>query len=200
MLYIVVVGKDQASVDKFFADSPAVSKEISGCIVGIANGSPGTGLGKLGNIYLQRARVTGYSVFGLCHADCTFGPGALGIFEQTALSGKVAGIVGRDIRGGYRWANGAGIGPGPVSTLDCSCIFFRTDIGLCFDDLVFASHHCVVEDFCIQASYRGIESVVPAADASHRGESTQRPEWQKEYWHYRGLLERKWPGREFRTT
>lgn len=200
MLYLVVVGKDQQSIEKFFADSPAVRTETPGQVVAIANGSPGRGLGKLGNAHLPRARLLGHSVFGLCHADCTFGPGALAVFVETARNRALAGIVGRDLQGQYRWCNGAAAGPGPVSTIDGSCLFIPTSLSLRFDDSRFDSHHCVVEDYCLQAEEIGVPRIIPAAAASHCGESTQRPEWQREYWHYRGVLNEKYSGRLYATT
>lgn len=201
MLYLLVVGKDEASLDAFKAGSPGIDLPNDFLALAlVANGSPGIGLGKLANLALRKAKEAGAHVFGVCHADCTFGPGALGAFRLAALEGSIAGIVGRDNKGDYHWANGQGVGPGEVSTLDgCSC-FFRVDSGLRFDEATFDSHHCCVEDLCLQAAARGIKSIVPAADASHRGESTSRPEWQKAYWHYRGKLDRKWDGFVFRTT
>ena len=200
MIYLCIVGKDQESVDRFFRDSPAVARKSGDEIVGIANGSPGLGLGYIGNAHLGEAAKRGADVFGLCHADCTFGPGALDVFEATTREGKLAGIVGRDILGAYHWSNGSANGPGEVSTLDGSCIFMPTRIALRFDVAHFNSHHCVVEDFCLQAQALEIPSVVPAANASHRGESTQHTGWQRDYWHYREILSLKWIGHNFQTT
>jgi hypothetical protein len=60
-------------------------------------------------------------VFGLCHADAVFGPGALDAFVAEAMRGAVCGIVGIDLAGLYRcsfesrrdsWWQGEGAGRG----------------------------------------------------------------------------------------
>jgi hypothetical protein len=141
-----------------------------------------------------------HGILGLCHADCTFGPGALESFAACAAAGKVCGIVGIDCDRNYRWSNGGERGPGLVSTLDSCCVFMRADLGLRFDETTFDGLHCHVEDLCLQAAARGIPVVVPAADASHVGASTFNPEWQAEYRVYRERLARKWEGTRFETT
>ena len=144
--------------------------------------------------------LLGQAVIGLCHADCSFGPGALESFAVCAAAGNVCGIVGIDLDRNYRWSNGGERGPGPVSTLDSCCVFLRADLGLRFDEVTFDGLHCHVEDLCLQAHARGIPVVVPAASASHVGESTFNPEWQAEYRVYRERLARKWEGTRFETT
>lgn len=201
MLHLLVIGKDRASLESFLDGSDAAGiEDPSRVIYLIENGSPGVGLGKLANRHILLAKQEGASVFGVCHADCTFGPGAFDAFERSAMQGYIAGIVGRDLQGRYHWSNGQANGPGIVSTLDGSCCFFRIDSALRFDEATFDSHHCCVEDLCLQAAAKGIGSIVPAAVASHRGESTQSPRWQAAYWHYRAKLERKYSGVKFMTT
>lgn len=143
-------------------------------------------LAAIGNEWLDK---TDCEVFGLCHTDVTFGPGALDIFYAYAAAGEVCGIVGVDADRNYRWARA---GTAPVSTLDACAVFFRKDFGLRFDAETFDGFHCHVEDLCLAARDRGIQVVVPAADADHRGASTSSRGWQADCTKYRNLLRAKW--------
>lgn len=141
-------------------------------------------------------------VFGLCHADCTFGPDALAVFTQVALSGKVCGTVGVNMGREYIWGKDIpeAFEVRDISTLDSCCVFFRRDLGLRFDEQTFDGFHCHVEDLCLQAHAKGIPVVVPAAKADHVGGSTADPVWQKDYRFYRSRLAEKWKGTRFETT
>lgn len=155
------------------------------------------GYGAIGNTYLEAPAA---QVLGLCHADTGFGPGAIAALADAAAGGALAGVAGRVAGGGIRWCDGAGEGPGPVSTLDSCAIFLRPDLGLRFDTETFDGLHCCVEDLCLQARAAGVPSVVPAAQAGHRGQSTFDPRWQAEYRGYRQRLADKWRGVRFETT
>jgi hypothetical protein len=201
-LCLLVIGKDQES----FKDWSWPTESLSFLQVQYAN-IKGDSSAAIGNEYLGKTKQT---VFGMCHADCSFGPQAILTFYETALQGKVCGIVGRDPGKGNRWCSATkdipglvwSLRPGPVSTLDSSSIFFRTDLGLSFDEEVFDGFHCYVEDVCLQAQSQGIQVVVPAANASHRGDSTFDPQWQQDYKKYRSRLQQKWSssGMKFETT
>lgn len=158
-------------------------------------------------------------IFGLCHADTYFGPGALDAFAQCAGEGNVCGVVGMNPdlkedspgrnpgatkqtqRWGEVWSNQ---NPGPVSTLDSASVFFRRDSGLRFDSVNLDGMHLHVEDLCLQASQlKGMPVVVPAANASHIGNPNLQ-DW-NDWWHadYRKYYERfreKWKGVRYGTT
>ncbi len=166
------------------------------------------------------------AVFGLCHADMVFKDGSLQAFYDCAMTGAVCGACGRSFRyqDAWKWAGGdssyvwskdwgrptvrqldAGYpanpnGPCPVSTLDSSCIFFRRDLGIRFDEATFDGFHCHGEDICLQAQARGIPVLVPAADAWHACPDVNGPNWGKERDVYYRKLKAKWPQREFTTT
>jgi hypothetical protein len=207
-LTLVYIAKDQAGLDFFslrhfrFHGAPQVDVEY----IGWANDA-GSPLSKIANEMLDRCKSP---VFGLCHADAVFGPGALDAFVAEAMRGAVCGIVGRTIEGLYRvsrrpmrdsWWDGKArmAGPGPVSTLDCMAVFFRRDLGLRFDEETFDGFHCHVEDLCLQAHARGIPVTVPLADAHHRNH-TQSWAFLADYRRYRLKLTEKWAGTEFQTT
>lgn len=192
-LTLVVIGKDRASLEAFDQSACDVATLVS-------NGA-GEPISRLANRHLDNCHTT---IFGLCHADVRFGMGALATFAAVALKGSVCGIVGRDLAGDYRCAfqktrDGRFAGPGPVSTLDGMAVFFRTDLGLRFDEQTFDGMHCHVEDLCLQARARDISIVVPEADAAHI-EHIQAPGWVEDYCRYRAALVRKWAGVEFATT
>lgn len=151
-------------------------------------------LSKIGNLILDRQVGT---VIGICHADTSFGPGALETFAEAALDGSVVGIVGVDLQRVYHWSKD---NPGQVSTLDSCSVFFRRDLGLRFDEQTFDGLHCHVEDLCLQAQAKRIPVIVPAAQASHIGQSTDNPQWQGDYAKYRARLAMKWRGVRFETT
>jgi len=157
-------------------------------------------------------------VFGLCHADVTFGPGALDALAECAGGGAVCGVVGMnpDLKEGDPGANPGATrknqrwgevwayqNPGPVSTLDSAAVFFRRDSGLRFDPINFDGMHCHVEDLCLQAHAKGMPVVVPAANATHQS-NPKLQDW-SDWWHtdyrkYRQRLDQKWTGVRFGTT
>lgn len=157
-------------------------------------------------------------IFGLCHADVIFGPGALDALAKCAGAGAVCGVVGMnpDLKEGAPGANpGANRqnqrwgevwayqNPGRVSTLDSAAVFFRRDSGLRFDAMNFDGMHCHVEDLCLQAHAKGIPVVVPAADATHIGNpglQSWDDWWHSDYRKYRQRLGEKWAGVRFGTT
>ena len=164
-------------------------------------------------------------VFGLCHADMEFGPGSLQAFYDCAMTGAVCGACGRsfsycDASQGYPgdtsyvWSKDWGhpnerqlrngypanpTGPCAVSTLDSSCIFFPTNLGLGFDAATFDGFHCHGEDLCLQAQSRGIPVVVPAANAWHASPDKNGPNWGKERDVYLHKMKAKWPHIPFVT-
>ena len=201
-LFLVVVGKDNADVLAFDQRSMAGNVDVR-----FKANLAGEPLSKIANWYLDLSVAP---VFGLCHADACFGPGALEAFTAEAMRGAVCGIVGVDLAGVYhcsynsdrdRWWKGDMriAEPGQVSTLDCMAVFFRRDLGLRFDEDIFDGLHCHVEDLCLQAHARGIPVTVPAADAHHRNHK-QAPEFLADYRKYRSRLAQKWAEVEFRTT
>jgi len=148
-------------------------------------------LSRLANQYIETSNST---VFGLCHADCTFGPGSLERFSKVAMEGAVCGIVGIDLSRQYRWCREQRIGrPVVVSTLDCCSVFFRRDSGLRFDERL-DGFHAHVEDLCLQAQARGIPVVVPYANAGHSEQSGGDTRWFADCLRYRAQVRAKWPG------
>lgn len=209
-LTLVYIAKDQAGLDAFDLTHTAGAE-----VVGYANDAE-LALSRIGNEMLACSgwMTAGSPVFGFCHADAVFGPGALDAFVAEAMRGAVCGIVGIDLAGLYRcsfesrrdsWWQGEGAGriltggPGEVSTLDGMAVFFRRDLGLRFDEETFTGYHCHVEDLCLQAHSRGIPVTVPAADAHHRNH-IQSQAFLADYRRYRAKLAAKWAGTEFRTT
>lgn len=182
----------------------------------------GRSLASIANEHLD---ASNQSVFGLCHADMVFCPGSLEAFYECAKTGAVCGACGRsfshrdpDVGPGdssYVWSKDWGRptarqlaagyplnpkGPAQVSTLDSSCIFFRHDLGLRFDEATFDGFHCHGEDICLQAQSRGIPVLVPAAGAWHACPDVNGPDWGKERDVYYRRLKDKWPQLEFVTT
>lgn len=189
-LTLVVVGKDVQEAAAFDLTHVDVGELF------LIGNEEGKSLSSIGNRYAETCRT---AVLGLVHADCTFGPGALATFTRAALEGSVCGIVGVSIGYEYRWCSK---NPGIVSTLDSCSVFFRLDSGLRFDEKVFDSFHCHVEDLCLQAQAKGIPVIVPSASAEHRGNAwrTIRDVWMPQYEIYRARLGRKWKGTDFITT
>ena len=189
-LTLVAVGKDREAVAAFSVPShPGVLVTV--------NNQKGSPLSIIGNYHLEHCTT---AVFGLCHADAVFGPGALEAFTAEALRGSVCGSVGVDLDGVYHCSyTAARKEPRDVSTLDGMAVFFRADLGLRFDSKTFDGFHCHVEDLCLQAHLRGIPVTVPAADADHRNHQ-QSPEWLEGYRLYRVRLAEKWKGTRFATT
>jgi len=201
-LTLVVVAKDQENMDGF--DQSYVAPAELVLVINYEQAS----LASIGNYWLDRSR----RLFGMCHADVYFGPGALEVFAQTANDGMVAGVVGYNpdlVKGGPGANPGNGPAgqvwayqnPGPVSTLDSAAIFFSKDSGLRFDQQTFDSFHLQNEDLCLQASQNlKMPVVVPAADATHRSCERNGREWQNAYWPYYHKFEDKWRGVRFGVT
>ena len=201
-LTLVVVAKDDASLDAF---PRAYLGDVE--FIGIVNYG-GLSLARIGNYFLQSTAAR--TVVGLCHADCTFGEGALEAFTQAALDGAVCGIVGIDLSRVYRWCHTkapimhpdgvAENGPGEVSTLDGCAVFLSFYHHLQFDEATFDGFHCHIPDICLQAHARNIPVIVPAAEAWHTGESTPEMAWQADFQRYKKRLTEKWAGVRFETT
>lgn len=200
-LTLIFVAKDQPDLDAF---DWSCTKGVA--VKGIRN-ARNEPLSVIANSELDLCET---AVFGLCHADAVFGPGALDAFTAEAMAGAVCGIVGRDMQEVYRcswldsrdswWSDNVLTGgPGPVSTLDGMAIFFRRDTALRFDSETFDGLHCHVEDLCLQAHAYGLSVVVPRADAYHRNHH-QAAKFLLDYQRYRAKLEAKWKGTAFRTT
>jgi GT2 family glycosyltransferase len=111
-LTLVYVAKDQVGLDAF-----DLTHMTGAEVIGWANDA-GLALSRIGNEMLDRCKSL---VFGLCHADAVFGPGALDAFVAEAMRGAVCGIVGIDLAGLYRcsfesrrdsWWQGEGAGRG----------------------------------------------------------------------------------------
>ena len=168
-----------------------------------ASGYP---LSTVANHYVD-LKWTGPHIFGLVHADMTFGPGSIEAFSDAAESCAIVGACGRaldpwpeppaGINPGYHWSKW---NPGVVSTLDSSCVFFRTDLGLRFDGQTFDGFHLHVEDLCIQASQKGYPVLVPKADAVHSSPDKNGSTWYTDRDRYLRRLITKWPGVRFCTT
>ena len=185
-LTLVAIGKDEASLAEFDRTHVGAAE-----LVLVAN-TPGEPLSTIANRHLARSR----DVFGLCHVDTWFGPGSLEIFAQTALAGKICGVVGRGLDGVYHWCQG---NPDRVSTLDGSSVLFAVRCGLRFDEATCNGFHCHVEDLCLQARKRGMDVLVPAADATHRG-GNHGGKWNDDYFRYVAILRNKWKGVPFLTV
>ena len=143
--------------------------------------------------------TTQCDVIGIVHADTTFDFKALPIFAKTAYGenekGQVTGLVGITLERRYVWSKEM-TEVTPVSTLDGCCLFLRKSSGLRFSE-VYKSFHCGTEDVCLLGHAKGIPVVVPPAQADHySGERGTYliPAWQSEYWSYREILGKKWPG------
>lgn len=180
-LTLVVVGADAKSLDRF------AMVEQPDKLIMMANLKKRS----IASIANARLAVCDTEVFGIVHADTYFGQGALKAFADAAAIGAVSGIVGVTPVREYVWCMQ---NPGPAHTLDCCSVFFRPDSGLAFDERTFDGFHCYVEDLCMLARSRGLDIVVPAADANHSGVSTGRTDWQEQFRMYRKRLFEKWPG------
>lgn len=193
-LILLVVSKDRDGIKRFFEWNPFPVPDIA--VVPVVNRGT-VSIPQLANTALSLD--LGYDAVGVCHADTRYSIIALERFKDTALTGKVCGMVGRHLQGGYIWSKDV-TRPVEVSTLDCCSVFFRRDSGLRFDEETFDGFHCYVEDLSLQAHAKGIPVVVPPAKASHLEESTRNPEWQADYKIYRKRLAIKWAGTVFETT
>ncbi len=220
-LTLVVVGADEASARAFDKTHCGEARVI------VVTNHRQQALSVIGNWHLDPSRsatqreisITHHPIFGLCHADTWFGPGALDAFVACAGEGNVCGVVGmnpdlkedspgrnpgatkQNQRWGEVWSNQ---NPGPVSTLDSASVFFRRDSGLRFDSVNFDGMHLHVEDLCLQASQlKGMPVVVPAANATHGGNPALQ-DW-NDWWHadYRRYFEKfrtKWAGVRYGVT
>lgn len=160
------------------------------------------GYGQVGNRILDSV-LPEADVFGIVHADTTFG----GMSDVHAMLEEardhVAGIVGKSLDGREVWAKNI-LKTECVSTLDSCSLFFPTKSGLRFDTTTFDDFHLCVEDVCLQAHAKGIPVCVPPANANHRGNRAYDPHargpWYEKYWLYRDRLAKKWAGTPFTTT
>lgn len=195
---LLVLGQSEAELEDFLRRSPTAATEAKLNLVANPKKKLG-GLALLANQTIDRGQG---SVVGAVHADTTFAPGAITVLARAALegAGRVVGLVGRGFDPIFIvWGSEGG---GPVSTLDSCSVFMPRSLGLRFDAQTFDDFHCAVEDLCIAAAERSIPIFVPAVDAGHTGEMTIKnpTEWLPNYYRYKELLHRKWPGRVFVTT
>ena len=157
---------------------------------------------------IANRHITNREIFGLCHADALFGPGALDIFAQTAGEGAVCGMVGRCADPAtHVWSvhkanlqDHPNFKEGPISTLDSVSVFFRRDSGLWFDAVNFDGFHMHVEDLCMQAHAKGIPVLVPPASASTSCSTPFAGKWATDCLMYRKRLREKWKGMKIATT
>ena len=197
-LTLVVVAKDEQSMRGF--DQTHVNAAHTVLVINYWQ-QP---LSKLANYWL----ATSPNVFGLCHADALFGPGALDIFAETAGEGAVCGMVGRCADPAtHVWSvhkanlqDHPNFKEGPISTLDSVSVFFRRDSGLRFDTVNFDGFHMHVEDLCMQAHAKGIRVVVPPASASTSCSTPFAGKWATDCLTYRDRLREKWKGMVIATT
>jgi hypothetical protein len=188
-LTLVVIGKNQQALDSF-------DKTHVDCNLVLLANPACVPLSKLANEQLQKCQTL---VFGLSHADVWYHEGALEAFFQEAANGNVCGLVGAHQDKRYRCCTDMTPTPERASTLDGMGIFFRTDLGLQFDEKLFDGMHCHVEDLCLQAASRLISITVPAANAHHINHA-QTKGWLEDYWYFRRRLAQKWIGHDFVTT
>lgn len=188
-LTLVVIAKDQRSLD-------SLDRTHIHCKMIEVLNPHSKPLAYLAN---QKLRLCETLVFGLSHADVQYNEGALEAFTEEALRGSVCGLVGAHWDKRYRCCSDLPKEPEVASTLDGMGIFFRTDLGLSFDELTFNGMHCHVEDLCLQATKKNIPITVPAANAHHITHN-QGPNWLKDYWVFRRKLTQKWLGMDFVTT
>jgi hypothetical protein len=198
-LTLLVVGYDEANMRRF--DLTHCGAAETHLVINYQK----LALGTLGNLFLNSAIILGNNIFGICHADSYFGPGALDKFAEVAGEGAVCGLVGFSLAAvqeehkGYVWSR---LNPQPVDTLDSASCFFPISSGLRFDAQTFDGFHCHVEDLCLQAHALDIPVVVPPADASHGGGPNQDwlDQWHEDYRGYKAKLLGKWPNVRFGTT
>lgn len=197
-LALVVVGSSLEKLKQFKQQQLEVDELI------LVNNRTGVfgGYGKLANHWIDRISS---DVFGIVHADTILGEGMCNALVKTAMSGAIAGVVGKAHDESEVWAYK--LEPGKqqgVSTLDSCSMFVSMDTirrkKLRFDDQTFDSFHCCVEDFCLQGVTKGLRIIVPAGQCNHLGERTRNPEWQADYRKYRKVLGDKWKNVQFVTT
>lgn len=198
-LSLLVTAKDHRGLREFAASNMAILCEADELVFMVTGGR---GQANIANQFAARAF---YDVVGLVHSDCLFGEKDLVTLSEAARKKKVSGVVGAKLLEGnedwpakFIWGNAISEET-KVSTLDGCSVFFRKDIPIHFDE-TFTSFHLVVEDFCISAQRLGIPVVVPVTNAKHVGQSTHKPEWQREYARWKEVLTRKWARVRFETT
>jgi hypothetical protein len=200
-LALLVIAKDQTDLYGFDETNIAATVRLFRYLNTSAHP-----LAAVANHYLD-LKWNGPHIFGLVHADMTFGPGSIEALCNAAESCAIVGACGRaldpwpappaGINPGYHWSKW---NPGVVSTLYSSCVFFRTDLGLRFDEETFDGFHLHVEDLCIQASQKGYPVLVPKADAVHSSPDKNGTPWYTDRDRYLRKLIAKWPGVRFCTT
>lgn len=198
-LCLTVVGASQDKLAAFPLDK--IRREVDELVLVCNAGNVFGGYGTIANRVLDR---TTCDVFGICHADTLYEPGAMTSFRDSALRSQVVGLVGKTMGNAYIWAKEVQVDT-PVSTLDACSIFFETKKGLRFDDATFDTFHCCVEDVCLDATRRGIPIVVPPAPGAHHvgdmyysGDPTRN--WLGEFRTYEAKLREKYAGMDFRIT
>lgn len=160
------------------------------------------GLGTVANRVLDRCDA---NVFGIVHADTTFGSKAdVSVFLNAAQK-HVTGLVGRAPLpdGKYIWSKDITT-QHEVSTLDSCSLFFPTSSGIRFDTSTFDDFHMCVEDVCLLGRSKGLSVVVPPAKANHRGTRAYHPvdkhSWYQSYWMYYRRFKAKWAALPTVTT
>jgi len=213
-LTLVVVAKNESDMARFNRTHVSGIPDPLVLFVNLKRSS----LAQIANVALDSAKShRPECVFGLCHADMEFGPGSLQAFYDCAAAGTVCGACGRQMAfsdpeagpgdSSYVWSKDWGSpsrrqieagypthpkGPCPVWTLDSSCIFFPTNLGLRFDEQTFDGFHLHGEDICLQAHAKRIPVLVPTANAWHACADTNGPDWGKERDRYKLKLDAKW--------
>ena len=191
---VLVLGKSEQELSEFRARNPHAPDEARLELVANPNKVLG-GYAAVANAFLDTATE---DVVGVIHADTTFGIGVLRSMLREALcdGGRLTGMVGRSFDG-FVWGKDGG---GAVSTLDSCAIAMPSSLGLRFDGENFDDFHCCVEDLCLQALKRGMETYVPPLYAEHIGFIERGDDWMPNYWHYRRILAEKWKDTRFVTT
>lgn len=184
-------GGDQVKARVIAVAAPGEVPLVNHPDVTVYENTEGRSMADIGNEFLD-----GCDVFGLCHADVGFGPGALSSFVASAATGLVCGIVGTSYDGEYVWCHGVDK-PVDVTILDACSVFFRPDSGLRFDATTFDGFHLYTEDLCLQARYHGFGVQVIPGDAGHQGSSTPKAGWLRDYCKYAKRLQTKWPDEHY---
>jgi len=198
-LSLLVTSKDTRGLREFLAANQSKLDEIQELCLLIANGRSQA---EIANRFAARASN---EIVGIVHSDCNFAEGDFTTLTKTAAAGKVTGLVGARLLEPHEdWTKKEVWGKmvlkeTPVSTLDGCSVFFQRDIPVSFDP-TFSGFHLVVEDFCLSAAEQGIPIVVPPVNANHIGQSTRKPEWQREYAKWKEKLRKKWDGKIYETT
>lgn len=187
-LTLVVLGVEKMHFDSVYADE----------LILIANPEARWGgYGKIANHFLQTAHG---DVLGIIHADTLLSQEVCDALTDVAMSGAVTGIVGATETGNI-WSRDVRE-PTPVSTLDSCCVFVRKDSKLRFDQVIFDSFHCCVEDFCLLAHSIGIPVlVVPGWSMHPYPERKNVKHWSPDAHKVaKEFLREKWSGVNFFTT